>query len=327
MRRTLVLALLAALACGRAEPGPTAVGTLERDRIELVAESQEPILEIAVREGDPVGTGDVLMRLDDERLAAQVRRVASARDRARARLAELVRGPRSEQLREAEARLAGAESALVTAEADLKRTQSLVEQGVAASERLDRDRARRDDALANRDAARALLDQLEEGTTSEELQQARASLAEAEAALSDLRVRLERLTVRAPRPGVIDALPYEVGERPPAGSVVVVMLADMAPYARVYVPEPLRVSVRPGQIVAVHVDGVATPFAARVRMVAHDPVFTPYFALTERDRRRLSYLAEIDLTDPKARDLPSGVPVEVVFDTPALAATESESDG
>ncbi|GAG92015.1 unnamed protein product, partial [marine sediment metagenome] len=39
--------------------------------------------------------------------------------------------------------------------------------------------------------------------------------------------------------------------------------------------------------------------------------FTPYFALTEHDRSRLSYLAEVDV--PDASSLPSGVPLEVDF--------------
>jgi HlyD family secretion protein len=91
------------------------------------------------------------------------------------------------------------------------------------------------------------------------------------------------------------------------------MLADTAPYARVYVPEPSRVRIRPGLEVTVRVDGVEEAFAGRVRSVSHDAVFTPYYALTERDRSRLSYLAEVELVDPKARDLPTGIPVEVVL--------------
>jgi HlyD family secretion protein len=57
---------------------------------------------------------------------------------------------------------------------------------------------------------------------------------------------------------------------------------------------------------------MATPVEGRVRWVASDPAFTPYFALTERDRGRLTYLAKVDIVDDLAR-LPDGVPVEVVF--------------
>jgi len=33
--------------------------------------------------------------------------------------------------------------------------------------------------------------------------------------------------------------------------------------------------------------------------------------LTQEDRSRLSFLAEIDLTEPEAQSLPTGIPVQV----------------
>jgi HlyD family secretion protein len=318
--------VLALTACGGDTDDGIAVGTLERDRIELIAEAQEPIVEIRVREGQPVAQGDLLVRHDGGRIEAQVFRAKSARDRAAARLAELVRGPRAERIHEARARLSGVESLLAAAERDLERAKKLAGQGVLAPDRLDREQARRDDALATRDAAKAVLQALEEGSTDEELQQARAALSEAEASLAELRIHRERLLVRAPRAGQIDALPYEIGERPPQGAVVVVMLADAAPYARIYVPEPLRVRIQPGLDVAVRVDGIDEDLAGRVRSVSHDAVFTPYYALTERDRSRLAYLAEVDLVGSQARDLPTGLPVEVVL-RPRTPIEVSEAAG
>ncbi len=79
-----------------------------------------------------------------------------------------------------------------------------------------------------------------------------------------------------------------------------------------------------GLEVTVRIDGFEETFAGRVRSVSHDAVFTPYYALTERDRSRLSYLAEVELLDPKARDLPTGIPVEVVLGSGS--ATEASGD-
>ena len=326
MRGRGACALLAAsfaLACG-AEDGTPVVGTLERDRIELVAESQEPVVEIAVREGDDVEEGALLLQLDAARVDAQVARAGSARDRAEARLAELERGPRRERIAEARARLAGADGTLVTARSNLARAKNLLEGGVGTAERVDRARSEYDEALARRDEARASLDALLEGTTVEQLEQARAALAEAEASLADAEVRAGRMAVRAPRAGRIDALPYERGERPPAGAVVVVMLADQAPYARVYVPEPLRAQVRPGTRATIRVDGVEEPFTGRVRRVSHEATFTPYYALTEHDRSRLSFVAEVDLEGPRARELPTGIPLELRFEPDSVAAAGNE---
>jgi HlyD family secretion protein len=96
---------------------------------------------------------------------------------------------------------------------------------------------------------------------------------------------------------------------------VIIMLASGMPYARVYIPEPQRAALRPGQNLQVHVDGFAKAFAGQLRYVAGEASFTPYFSLTQRDRSRLAYLAEIDLPEAAARDLPVGVPVEVPLGT------------
>jgi HlyD family secretion protein len=49
-----------------------------------------------------------------------------------------------------------------------------------------------------------------------------------------------------------------------------------------------------------------------VRWVSSEAAFTPYYALTERDRGRLSYVAKIDIGETRQR-LPDGVPVNVEF--------------
>ena len=125
-------------------------------------------------------------------------------------------------------------------------------------------------------------------------------------------------------PGQIDALPFEIGERPPVGAIVVALLADGAPYARVHVPAPVRVQLEPGARALIYVDGQAEPFEGTLRSVAHDASFTPYFALSQRDRSRLSYLAEVVLSDPRARPLPTGIPVEVYFDGAQVAARDGD---
>ena len=77
-------------------------------------------------------------------------------------------------------------------------------------------------------------------------------------------------------------------------------------------PERLRVDVRPGTAVELRIDGLDQPVAGVVRWVASDAAFTPYFALTERDRGRLTYEAKVDL-DVAGERFPDGVPVEAEF--------------
>ena len=138
----------------------------------------------------------------------------------------------------------------------------------------------------------------------------RAQQAAAEAVLAQAQVDLQRTELRAPVDGIVDKLLFQVGERPPPGTTVAVVLDRSRIFARFYVPEHLRTSVTPGRELTVRLDGVEGEMQGAVRWVSADASFTPYFALTEHDRSRLSYLAELDL--PQAADLPSGLPLVVL---------------
>ncbi len=314
LRILTLWAIAWAVACGPQVENDVAVGTLERDRIELISEQQEPVVAIHVMEGQRVATDELLIELDDRRFAARLEAAKSVRDLAVAVHAELVRGARSETISEAKARVAEAEAAVGDVKHELERVRALVSSKVSPQRQLDQAKASFDAAVARRDAQRAALESLLNGTTVEELHQAEARLAEAEANLLALELDADRLKIRAPRPGRVETLPYEVGEEPSRGTVVAVLLADTAPYARVHVSTPIRPRIEPGSAATVRVTGVEGSFAGRVRTVASEADFTPFYALTENDRGRLSYLAEIDLIEPRAAELPTGLPVEAVFE-------------
>jgi HlyD family secretion protein len=308
---TVMVALLAG--CGDSQTPMPLVGTLERDRIEVPAQAWETLVEIPVQEADAVTEGQLLARQDPSLMLIRVKQAQAAERRAARRLAELVRGPRQQDISAARARLDGAESQLDADEKAFQRTAKLVEKRLLSDSDLDNARARLEVAQATRDEAAARLAELIEGTTKEELEQARAAVEESRARVMEQTLDLERLELRAPVNGVVDSVPFAVGDRPPAGTTVMVLLADTAPYARVYVPETMRVLVSAGLSALVSVDGIPDAFEGRVRTVSSEAIFTPYFALTERDRSRLAYVAEVDLIGETAARLPVGLPVEVTF--------------
>jgi HlyD family secretion protein len=310
LRIVLPLVLVLAGCAKNADDAPL-VGTLERDRIEIVAEESEPILSLDVREGDRVKLGQVLMKQDTGVASARFAQADAQVAQARHRLSELERGARKETIAEARARL---EAARATAERDIRefaRAEELVRQRLISQSRLDEARAARDASEGAAKEAQAALDELLNGTRIEQLNQARATLAAAESARRQLEITDARLVVRATRGGVVDALPFKAGERPPKGATVAVLLADTPAFARVYVPEPMRARVVPKTRALIHVDGVEAPLEGFVRWVSSDAAFTPYFALTQRDRSRLAFLAEVQVADERGAQLPAGIPVEV----------------
>ena len=301
--------LLIAAGCTDAGDAYRVVGELASDRIELVAESSEPIIEIIVPEGTEVEAGDLLLRQDPARAATRLAEARGALEQAEARLAELVRGPRAERVDVARANLAGAEQELVFLKADYDRTLAVEARQLASEGSLDRAKAAYDSGLALVDRRRAELAENLAGTTVEELLQAEAEVAQALARRDAAALDLARHDIRAPTDGVADSRLFEIGERPNPGQPVMVMLGGSQVFARDYVPAQIRVDVVPGTRAEIFVDGREEPLEGRVRWVASEAAFTPYAALTERDRGRLSYLAKIDIVDDIAR-LPDGVPLE-----------------
>jgi HlyD family secretion protein len=287
------------------------VGTLERDRVEVSVDSNEAIIAIHVIDGQMLKTGDLILEQDPARLEQKLAQQAALRNQAAARLAELQRGPRPEAIREARAKLASAQATSKNAAANLVRAQEVFSRDLSDQQTLDFASTHSKTAEAAEQAASEVLDSLLNGTTIEELQQAIAALEAAESGVGQLQLDIDRLKIYAPVKGMLDKRLYQLGERPQIGTTIGVILDNSRTYARVYVPESIRSSVQPGNQLDVRIDGSNRTITGTVRWVSADAAFTPYFALTEHDRSRLSYLAEIDVPDAAA--LPSGVPLEVDF--------------
>jgi HlyD family secretion protein len=303
------LIVLSILGCDQNAPSQ-ALGTLERDRVILTATANEIVRELPIKEGQYIEKGDVLVKLDTTQQHAILARAKADEAKADAYLLRLTNGERVEDIAAAQAQLSRANAMLVEARLSYQRTSKLVLQKLASFAEKDKARAEKDGAQADYDSAKENYAKMTNGERPEDIKQAQASLEAANAEVALQQQILNDLTVTATRNGVLDSLPYNVGERVPMNGIVAAIQADTVPYARVYVPEPYRVKLKAGDSLVVHVDGLDNPFTGTLRWIATEPSFTPYYALNEEDRARLVYLAEIDLPI-EGKDLPAGVPAQV----------------
>ena len=270
-----------------------ALGTLEWDRVNSRAPASEIVVDILVEEGD---------------------RVNARLEQATWYLKELEKGPRAQKIAEAEARLKAAEA---TRENDLEiynRQKKLYKTDFTSKQQLDITKKNYLNAREKVKEYTEQLDELMEGTRIEQIKQARANVASLTAQLKRLQLLAAEYKIRAPRAGVVDSLPFKKGDRPPAHAVVSTLLAGARPWARVYVPGPYRSKMKPGEDFSLRIDGQDEPFSVRLRSISSDASFTPYYALSERDRSRLSYVAKLDLVDEKAIELTAGTPVQLILE-------------
>lgn len=293
-----------------------AMGTLERDRITLTASASETLIRSQVQEGQQVTAGDLLLQLDTTRAQARLNSQQALLSQASAHLQELESGARPEERAAAQARVEGAKAALTEASQQLQRSRTLLTRNLTGQADVDSAIARRDSAAATLQQAQEQLAQLQNGTRSEQLAQARATVASARAQ-ADIAARdLQDLSITAPVNGHIDALPWHTGDRLSQGAIAVTLLSDDMPYARIYLPANTLTELSVGSSVEVRIDGVPATITGTLTNIRSQPAFTPYFALNERDRAALMYLSEVRFPSDQAKrleNIPSGRTLEVVL--------------
>lgn len=306
-----ILFLLNLSACDMSGQNNRVLGTLERERVLLTAVASKEVIDISCQVGAHVKKGDRLLQLKDESEQAEVTKAKASLMEAEAMLLKLQNGARSEDVASAEASLLSAKANLNYAKKSFERLQDLMKKKNASQADLDKTKAEYDSAQAKYNEAHEFLLKLTNGSRPEDIMQASAQVLSAQAQIKIAQNVVNNLNVRATRNGTVEALPWHVGERVSQGAPVVVLIDDGAPFVRAYIPEPLRVKLKIAGKVKVKIDGIKQLFEGKIKQVASQPSFTPYYGLNAHERSRLVYLAEVTLLNVK-QDLPSGLPVEII---------------
>ncbi len=299
--------------CQNEEIASDAVGMLESTRVELSVTNSAKVAKVLAADGQLVEKDAIILTFEDEDIRQSIKQAQAVKARLTAALEDKQRGTRAEVLDAQRYLVQGAEQQWDFAKKEYQRVSALADRKLVSSEKLDQAKSALDQSAAQFESAKARLLELKNGTVSAQIRQAEAAVDEAQASIDLLAWHQNQRVVRAPQAGRIDKVLYEVGEQPPAGAVVAVMLADQQAYARVYISEVNRIQWSVGKTVYVKIDGLTQLKEGRVRWISSEPLFTPYYALTRYDRGHLSYVAEIDIKDTIDK-LPNGLPVEVYLE-------------
>ncbi|MEM9148907.1 MAG: efflux RND transporter periplasmic adaptor subunit [Cyanobacteria bacterium P01_F01_bin.3] len=196
----------------------TASGEVEPIRtVNLSPKSAGIVQELFVEQGDRVTQGDLIARMDNDQLNAQIIQNEASVAEARAQLDDVLNGASGTDIGQAEAAVSAARAQLTDArarlslsESDLIRSQRLFEQGAISRSDLDRAINENRSAAAGIDQAIARVNEAEErltdqqdGNDAETITQAEARLRRAQGQLQAVEVQLGDTQVRAPFNGIV----------------------------------------------------------------------------------------------------------------------------
>lgn len=186
-------------------------------KINLSPEDSGRIAQVYVKEGDRVGKGQIIARMNSERVEAQVNQYRALLEKAKADLELKRSGTRSEEIAEVKARVATAEASVAAAQArlnrateELKRNQMLAQEGAISQNAFGEFVTKQQEAKANLKTELARLKEQQQslnkaknGLRPQEIAEAEAEAAQAKAQLAFYQSQFNNTIIRAPFAGVI----------------------------------------------------------------------------------------------------------------------------
>ena len=319
-RAVLALFAVAALSVAAAWAGrhlgggvsaPVSVtGTIEATQVDVSVKITGRIVERLVKEGDKVSRGQLLVRLDDSELAADVRRQEAALRSAQATLRDLQKGARPQEIEDARAAVSSAEATRSMTEREYQRTDQLFRQNLIAAQDVDRARQAFEVAKAQERSAREKLGLVLEGSRPDQIDAARWQVTQAESALAQAQSRLREAQVVSPIDGVVLRKNLEAGETANPGVPILTLVNPKDVWLRAYVPETEVGRRKVGDTATLRVDAFPNRvFTGRLIEIGSEAEYTPRNVQTKKERVNLVFRIKIQIDNPEGV-LKPGLPAD-----------------
>ncbi len=308
-----VAASLLIICRGRGANGSLQVsGTVEATEAQLGFQAPGRIEVISVKEGDQITAGTELARLDRSEAQARRDQADAQLAAARALLAEMESGFRSEEVAQARAARNAAQDKLSDAQRDLERTRKLRDGGAVSQEMLDKATTLEEVAKSQFTQADEQARMVESGARKERIDAQRAMVAQGEAAVRSVDALLRNMTIRSEFDGIVSVRHREPGEIVPAGSPVLTIINRDDRWIRIYIPETKIGTVRIGQKASITSDSYPNKsYQGEVVYISTQAEFTPKTVQTTEERVKLVYAVKVRITGDAAYDLKPGMPADV----------------
>jgi HlyD family secretion protein len=292
-------------------------GRIEATEIDVASKIPGRIREILVNDGDYVTAGQIVARIDDEAMNAQLRQAQAqaqqAQDAVVTAQSQLVQ--RHAEHAAALAVVAQREAELAAARNRAKRSSSLLEKDYTSHQEADDDRIRVRSYEAAIKAAQAQVEAAKAtiATGEAQIKGAQSAANAATATVERIRVELADNELKAPRDGRVQFRILQPGEIIGAGGRVLNMIDLSDVYMTFFLPTSVAGRVALGSEVHLILDPIPQyVLPARVSYVADVAQFTPKTVETASEREKLMFRVKaqlpVDLLRQHMQQIKTGVP-------------------
>jgi HlyD family secretion protein len=281
--------------------------------VNVSPKSSGQLAALYVDQGDQVKAGQIVARMDSETPKAELAQAKAQLAQAEAGYEKVRTGRRSEEIGRARAQVAAAQ-----AQADLNRERaeryrSLARKGAISQDQLDEVLSGDRSAHASLQKAQQQLQELTQGSRSEDIQSAAAQVAEAQAQVDLAQTQMDDTVIRAPFDGIVTQKYATVGAivtpttsasttASATSTSIVALVSELE--IKVNVPETDIAQVKNGQRVEIVADAYPDrTFEGRVRLIAPEAVI---------EQNVTSFQVRVKLVSGQLQ-LRSGMNVDVTF--------------
>ena len=299
-------------------------GNIDIRKADLAFKEQERIVQVLVEEGDRVAPGQVLARLQTNRLDAQIREIQAKIAAQQEVVKRLEAGTRRQEIEQARAEVTAARARVRNTKKNYERIRKMSGAGATSLQALDNAQALLDVDEAQLKVKEKALNLAIEGPRKEDIAAAKNNLETLEASLSLLQIRLSDMALISPATGVIQNRILEPGEMASPNRPVVTLALTDPKWVRAYVPEPYLGRINLGMKAKILSDSFpGQTFEGWIGFISPVAEFTPKTVETEDLRTKLVYEVRVFVHDSKDL-LRLGMPITVIVDRTASSGISQD---
>lgn len=323
----IVILLSLIVSCSREKGSEgliTASGTIEATDVYVRTEVPGIILDYKLKEGDRVEQGDLICRLDSEKLEIQLQQARAKQKELQYRLELIRKGARVEEKERAKSSLEKALSNLKDSERDYERAKELLKDEALPPAELDKAKLRVEVNQRLVEIAQKEYEIIQQGSRPEEIKMAEAALEGVKQQVAFIQAQLADTLIHSPRRGIIAEKLAEQGEFLPAGGLVAKIIDVDNLWLMVYLTEIEFGKIKLGDQVKVTVDAYPEhEFTGRIIYLSPEAEFTPKNIQTREERVKLVFGVKVGLEDASGL-LKPGMPADAVLEPHKIGTSEEE---